>query len=342
MGGAKASSVELRAGRHYTLMVGGNDLASLSTSKPEPAYFSGALKLMQGKDRQLFKIDVECRPGTEFKSVANQKKKPEAHEKKVLPLEKYDEDLYARRLGFVRATKFSGKEDEKAKRDALLKELIEEKPKDADLYLLRATILAGEAGLLSEWHQPPPKKKDENAEPKPKPDKKKKGKKGVRKKIFADLKRARELSGPNEVAAYFGARNNDPDQSADEKQAESEKQKKMEERRKRIAAVERLKADVQLHLGDLAASRKSLAQSGRWEDQPSKEVKKHKLALLIAEELFGLALQELNSQLKDSPFDKKLLEQQIALYEKLGWDERWVKRVRLGMKMRENRVALPQ
>ena len=99
---------------------------------------------------------------------------------------------------------------------------------------------------------------------------------------------------------------------------------------------------MQLHLGKLELSRKLLAESRRWEDQPSKDYQKQEIALLIAEELYGIALQKLNAQqLKDSPFDKRLLEQQIALYEKLGWDERWAKRSRLRMKMREHRVALP-
>ena len=128
----------------------------------------------------------------------------------------------------------------------------------------------------------------------------------------------------------------------DEKKAASEKQKDMEARRKRIAAIERLKADVQLNLGNHAASRKLLNQSRRWEEQPAKEHGKHKLALLIAEERYALALQELDSQLKASPFDKKLLEQKIALYEKLGYDPRFADRIRLQMKMRENRIALPQ
>ena len=337
--GLKASNLKLRGGRQNSVMVGADNLASLSSMKPAPDYFSGSLKLKQGKDRQLFEIGVECRPGADFNSVANQKKKPEPHEKKVGAIEKLENDLYDRRLAFVRATRFSSKAEEKAKRDELLEGLAEEKPKNADLHVLRAMILAGEAGLLSAWHQPPaPEKKQGKKKSKPSKD----SKKVVRKKIFANLKKARELTVPQEVAAYFGARGDDSDAPLDEKKANSEKRKKMEERRKRLATIERLRADVQLNLGQLAQSRKSLAQSRRWEDQPSKDHQKHELALLIKEELYGLALRKLQVQLKEDPFDKKLLEQQIELYEELGWDDRWAERSRLRSKMRDSRLALPQ
>lgn len=116
----------------------------------------------------------------------------------------------------------------------------------------------------------------------------------------------------------------------------------MEKQRKRLASIELLKADIHLHLGARAASRKALEESSRWEESVSKNAKKHKLALLIAEELYGLALKELNAHIKNSPFDKKLLQKQIDLYGKLGWDERWAEQSRLRIKLRENRVALPQ
>ena len=84
-----------------------------------------------------------------------------------------------------------------------------------------------------------------------------------------------------------------------------------------------------------------MVECRRWQELPSKEYRKQEVALLRAEELYGLALQNLDEQLKDAPFDEKLLEQKIELYEKLGWDERWAERIRLEKQMREHRVALP-
>ena len=61
----------------------------------------------------------------------------------------------------------------------------------------------------------------------------------------------------------------------------------------------------------------------------------------------GTAIQEgyqeyLNEQLEESPFDEKLLQRQLELFEKLGLHDRWSERVRLHMRMRESRIALPQ
>ncbi|MEM7012576.1 MAG: S8 family serine peptidase, partial [Verrucomicrobiota bacterium] len=341
--GAKTSKLQLMAGRHYSVMIGSGDLASLSEMKPTPDYFSGKLKLMQGKDKQLFEINVECRPGANFKTVANQKPKPQPRDKKSTLLESLDDDLFKRRVTFVNATKFSKKDDEIAKRDELLEALLKEQPDNADLYVTRATIRAGQADLLSEWRRPAaPKTPEDSKEKKAEDDDAKPNPKALRKKIFADLKKARDLSGPPGVAAYFGAKEDVSDGTVEEKKEAAEKQKKMDERRKRLATVGLLKSDVQLCLGQLEASRKSLKESRRWEETPGKPSKQQELALLIAEEHYGLALQALNAQLKESPFDKKLLQRQLELYEKLGYDERWSERVRLQMKMRENRIALPQ
>ena len=54
----------------------------------------------------MFEIRVECRPGANFKTVANQKPKPQPREKKPTLHESLDGDLFKRRLAFVEATKF--------------------------------------------------------------------------------------------------------------------------------------------------------------------------------------------------------------------------------------------
>ncbi|MEM7386943.1 MAG: hypothetical protein AAF514_18545 [Verrucomicrobiota bacterium] len=164
----------------------------------------------------------------------------------------------------------------------------------------------------------------------------------LRKKIFADLKKARDLTGPREVAAYFGARADVSDGTLEEKKEAAEQQKEMDKRRKRLATVALLKSDVRLHNSKLKASRRSLTESRRWEETRGKPYKKQESALLMAEKRYGLALEALNAQLEESPFDISLLNRQLELYEKLGIDARWSDRVRLQMKMRENRVALPQ
>ena len=344
MQGKRASSVDLKAGRNHELMVGAPGIASLSAHKPAPDYFSGSFKLKEadGERRELFEIRVECRPGAEFKSVANQKPKPASRETKKSSLEKLGDDLFERRLAFVRASQSSTDPDEQAKRDELIKGLMAEQPKNADLHLARATILARQASLLSDL----PKKEATDQAParKKKAPGKKKGKKksNPAKPVLAALAKARALSSPADVAAYFGARSEPDEATLDEKKEATEKQKRMDEKRKRLANIARLEADVMLNSGKLKGARQRLTEARRWEDQPSKDYQKVELALLQAEGHDALALQKVNAQLKDSPFDKKLLGKKLELQEKLGFDERFNRRLRLQQKMRDHRLALPQ
>ena len=389
--GQKADKIELKRGRNVSLLLGAEGLGDLSALKPQPDHFSGEFRLMQDKETRLLKIRVECHPGEDFKTVANQKKKPESLEQKKPALEKLDDDLFQRRLAFVKATRFSTRKNEQARRDALLAELLEERPKDAELHVLGASLLAGQHGLLSEWHQaskpkvksdggekneardePDDKKQKAEEKPKAKADAEEKEKETPKaktktkpdpkpdekaqpeaeapepadrktlQKIAARLKKARALSGPGKVAAYFGARADAEDRSLEERKMDEAKKKEMEKRRKRLADIALLQADVSLHTGKLDAARNAMRECRRWQDEPSKEYRKQEVALLAAEEFYGLALEKLEELRKDAPFDEKLLEQKISLYEKLGWDARWTERIRLQQQMRKHRVALPQ
>ena len=321
--GKNAGEIDLKSNRHQTLMVGAPNLASLGSHKPAPHYFSGRFKLKQATDggAELLSITVECRPGTEFKTIANQKKKPESLETKMTPLEKLDDDLFQRRLAFVKANKFTDKKDLQGKRDELLSILLKEHPKKAELHLIHAGIHAAEAKLLSDL---------------PKSDGKKK--KGDVKMLLTILKEARSLSHANRVANYFGARSEADDAPLDERKKASKIQKKMESDRKHLAAIAQLQADIRLNSGNLKAARKALREARRWEEQPSKEYQKLELALLKAEKHHGLALEKINGRLKDSPFDQKLLDEKIDLFKKLGFDERFTRRIRLQQKMNEYRL----
>ena len=82
-----------------------------------------------------------------------------------------------------------------------------------------------------------------------------------------------------------------------------------------------------------------LKEVRRWESSPSENTAKQELALLKAESRFALALKKLNEKLKTTPYNKKLLDEQIELYEKLGWSE-WADRVKLAMKLREQKTPV--
>ncbi|MEM7393948.1 MAG: tripeptidyl peptidase II, partial [Verrucomicrobiota bacterium] len=318
----------LNAGRNHTVMIGDTGLASLKSVKPEPNYFSGTFKMSDGEDHTLLSLPIEYRLGQDFSAVANQKKKPASREKKKSTLEKYEDERFDRRLKFVRDTKTSTKADEIEKRDGFLATLLEERPDNPDLYVELAVILAAKANGLSAWHA---SKKEKNETG----DRSKK----TQRAIFKALKKARSLSQPKEVARFFGARRDVDDESLDEKKRASQEEKKMQAHQKRLATIARLKADVLLHRDKVEASRKAFKDVRRWESTPSENTIKQEIALLKAESHYALALQQVNDKVKKAPYDKKLLNQQIELYEKLDWIT-WADRIKLDMKIREHTAPL--
>jgi hypothetical protein len=313
MKGRSAGTVSLTKDRHHSLMVGASGLASLASHKP-PHYFSGSFKLKQEGDGglELLKVTVECRPGEDFKAVANQKKKPESLDPKKKPLEKLDDDLFERRLAFVKTHKFSDVKEIISKRDEFLTQLLTARPKNVAAHILHAEVHAGEG----------------------KKDKKKLSQKNLR-NIQTILKKARALSYPRAVANYFGAQSDDEEASLDQRKVASAKQKKMEEQRKNLATLRLLEAKILLRSGKPKPTRRALRQARRWQDQPSKEHQQIVYELLKKEKLHGLALQNLNEQLKETPFDKKLLDEKIELFQKLGFDECYTRQIRLLQKVNE-------
>jgi tripeptidyl-peptidase-2 len=314
MKGRSAGTVSLTKDRHHSLMVGASGLASLASHKPSPHYFSGSFKLKQEGDGglELLKVTVECRPGEDFKAVANQKKKPESLDPKKKPLEKLDDDLFERRLAFVKTHKFSDVKEIISKRDEFLTQLLTARPKNVAAHILHAEVHAGEG----------------------KKDKKKLSQKNLR-NIQTILKKARALSNPRAVSTYFGAQSDDEEASLDQRKVASAKQKKMEEQRKNLATLRLLEAKILLRSGKPKPARRALRQARRWQDQPSKEHQQIVYELLKKEKLHGLALQNLNEQLKETPFDKKLLDEKIELFQKLGFDECYTRQIRLLQKVNE-------
>ena len=106
-----------------------------------------------------------------------------------------DEELFQRRLGFVKANKFGDDKEIIARRDEILALLLDERPHDAAVQIVHAEVHAGGVKLLGEL---------------PKPGKKG-GKKATARElnhVRANLKKARALSNPRAVGnpGYAGTR----------------------------------------------------------------------------------------------------------------------------------------
>lgn len=313
MRGRGAGSLTLPKNRHATLMVGASDLASLATHHSDAGYFSGRFQLKQaGGDKQtLVSVAVECRPGGDFKKIANQKK-PESLEKKKSASEKLADDLFRRRLEFVKAHQKTDQKELLEKRNEVLVVLLKERPKNVEVLMARAAIRVAQAKA--------PEAGKRQGKPDPLP---------------AMMKQLRGLLKPSVVAAYFGAQSEEGDPSLKQRKETLAKQQEMETRKKQLAEVALLEADYFLRIKNIKAARAALREARRWEDQPSQKYQEVEMSLLKERKLFGLAIQKLQARLKDAPYDQKLLEEQILLFEKLGIHPRFAKRVKLLGKLRE-------
>ena len=121
----------------------------------------------------------------------------------------------------------------------------------------------------------------------------------------------------------------------------------MTTQRETLARIERLRADVLRATGQWEAAWKAFAQIKRWEAEPTEKPTPAQLqtraieaAMLEQDGHLGLALDALNTRLKDEPADKKLLTQRLAVYEKLGWaDIAAREKVRLAMFDQQKKIA---
>ena len=112
----------------------------------------------------------------------------------------------------------------------------------------------------------------------------------------------------------------------------------MDGHRKNLATIALLEAEILLRVGKPKPARRALREARRWQDQPSKDYQKTEYELLKKENLNGLALRKLNELLKESPFDRKLLDGKADLYAKLGFDPRFTLRIQLQQKLNEYHV----
>jgi tetratricopeptide (TPR) repeat protein len=141
---------------------------------------------------------------------------------------------------------------------------------------------------------------------------------------------ARQLGAPPATAELEGAARS---------KLEREK-KRLTAHRETLARAERLRADVCRALGRWDEAWRALAEARRW-DPETGDRQTRALEAELHEQAghLGLALEALNTRLKDAPGDRKLREQRVALYEKLGWTEEAAReRLRLALHLHQKSV----
>lgn len=323
-----AGELTLQAGRDQQVFLHCKDVGGFKDLKLQPDSIRGNYTIKNERDETLLSLPVIFQLGEDFSAVANQPKKEEPRKEKKSPVEKLADDLLDRRLKFVQATRYTDKEDERTRRDETMRALLSERPQDADLRVEAAVLSAARGQLLSKWNGGKPPKDDEKVD---------EGQQNERaKEALEALQQATSMTNPAEVSAYFGAPRDTSSSSLEEKKKAALEAEKMGKARKRLAHIALLQSDVHLHRKQLPEARTALLEAKRWEEKPSKEFKRHEIALLTAEEHLGLALQKLGGLIKEAPHDADLLKQQWELYQSLGWTE-FAKRSQLRSKIREHR-----
>jgi hypothetical protein len=128
------------------------------------------------------------------------------------------------------------------------------------------------------------------------------------------------LADSDSVAAFIGA----PPQAARVMSRDvrpSSGEEEIEEARKLLTSIGLLEADLHRAADKIDLAWTALQEASRWESKPGETTLAINIALYEAEGLFGLALTTLDERLKENPFDRKLLEQRIGYYHKLGWEQ---------------------
>ena len=138
--------------------------------------------------------------------------------------------------------------------------------------------------------------------------------------VLALLDEARRLAGPEAVAQYFGATPTPSADSAEARPALDAEKKRFTARRDTLGRIERLRADVHRATAAWPAAWQALAEVRRWEPAPGDKATRALESLMLEQAgHLGLALQALDTQLKDEPADLKLQQQRAALLRQLGW-----------------------
>jgi len=321
--GTPADKLDLVAGAPGWVFLKDTALEPLRKIKPKPDFFIGRMDFKDSEGDVLGSSDLLYLAGVPLKEALKKEPEPKKPEDVQGEVEKLDELLFERRLAFVKDQRASTDEAVTAKRNQLLDELIREQPGNPEPLFEKALILAMQAGLAGDWWKGP-EVEEPNLEASP--------------AIHKLLGEARALADPDRVAAFLGAPPVHTPGEVDERLDIERKSKEAEEARGVLVLIAQLEADLYRAVEDYPRSWQALREVNRWQKEADSITRSLRTALYVAEGHWGLALESLESQLKESPLDKDLLMQRVALYESLGW-HRFAENEKAGTAIRESNKA---
>lgn len=303
--GKSTDKLQLTGGAPMNLFLQDRIGKELGEIKPEPDYFTGALKFSDPADKSIGEVDLIYFAGAVFEKVANQEPKAKKADDPRSEAEQLADDLRERTLEFLRKSR--GSEDSAVQEESgrLLVRLRKERPEDPEAIFEDALHRAISDGLAGEWwNGREVETVDESACG----------------EIEALLDEALRQIDPEAVAKFFGAPPSAAPGDVEARYALERQKKELEEKRNLIVSIEQLRVDLLLASGSCDQALKALMEIARWEEKPGSQTLRIQLALYRTSGFSGLALKTLNTCLEENPYDEKLLTKRIALYRELGWD----------------------
>lgn len=302
--GSPADTLELEAGQPEIIYLKDTGLKKLAELKPAPSYFSGSVEFENESGNKLGTAPLLYLAGTPFDKSANQDPKTKPAEDDRSKVEQLEDTLYDARLKFVREERSNEDEAVQSERSRLIAALQESRPEDPAPVFEEALNKAIASGLASEaWKGLETDEMDEAAAP----------------VIIELLDKARPLTQPDEIALFRGAKKQAAPGDVEARHALELEEKEIDEKAAVLVSIEQLRSDVKLSTEDIDAAREALLEVARWEKEKSETTKQLWASLYQKEGHYALAIESLNSQLKEDPLNEDLLKKRIELYEELGW-----------------------
>lgn len=303
--GSPTQRIEARAGSAGNLFLQDSGLATLAKMKPSADYFTGRLTFSREDGTELGSQPILYFAGTPTEEALE--KDPTAKEAEDIrsASEKLADALVEKQLEFVQSNRAAEESQIREQAKQVLEALLEQRPKDPELFFEMALQVAMNAGLAGKWWKGPEVEETDLAQ----------------KEVVQEwLNEARSLADPEAVAIFLGTPPQPIPGDTGSRHSIERQKKEMEKARAILVKIAQLETDLVMRSEDIDAAWIALQEVSRWESTPGDTTKAMRMALYEAEELWGLALEHLNDQLKDDPFNQELLEQRIRYYKSLGLD----------------------
>ena len=343
--GSPAKNLNLYPNRQEILLLEDNIAEALPDLKPTPDYLSGTLSFKDEEDHEIVETQLIYMIGDAPSKVTNQEPESKPGDDLKTPTETMEDAVHALQLAYVREHRLSVDAEIAPRRVELLDQMQASRPADPAPLIERAIEGAVLAGLASDvWGKLPEDKSedgdapevedsldDANADQEIDTEKEPEFEKTIpsESEILAWLDQAEILADATGVSQFFGAK---PVALPGDMEARDEiaaEEKRWSEKRDALATINRLRADIHRASDRMEEAWASWAELKRWESKASDDSTKLAAALYASAGLHGLALEALNGQVEEDPYNAGLLTERIELYRKLGWEKHAVADERL-------------